>query len=701
MKRRSKVQFMVALSTCVLLQFSNPSLADQPAYTPDTSNWKCRLCPVSGGWLGEWDLGLIFVDDATPKFADYRGLDDDGIYLDTGGKASYRDDSGVYFNFFGRNVGLDSRALETRGGKQGSYELRAHYSEIPRYLGNETRTPFVGVGTDTLVLPASWQGAPHAGDDAGQSMTPATLRSKRKTFGGGLTVKMGRSWKVEADIERQAREGTSAFSGGLFAINAAIFPAPVDFTTDLFNMGLEYKGNRAQLLLEFSGSDFDNDNNSVTWDNPFTIGFGDDVSRSALEPDNEYYQFSLAGAVRFSPRFRISAKASIGEAEQNQAFLPYSVNPAHDELVLPRSSLGGKIETSMLNLSARLYIVLADRLDLTAQYKINERDNKTPVTTYTPILLEVFPADPVSNRPYGYERSQGKVELRFRPNYSFRLNAGLKKDTLERTFQSVRETEEDTYWGEMQFNAAAWANIRLKLDHMDRDATPYEQLDDNGRAENPLMRKFHLAERDRERATIELDLSPIDRLGLNLSYYTTDDDYKASVIGLTASEEQSYTLDLNFSPSKNTNLYAFVTEDKIDSEMSGATDIEAVPWRAYTEDSILTWGMGFSGQLNDRISCGLDYISSDSDGKILTDSGAGEAPFPVLETELQNLRLYVHYKVNDRWNLNLDAYREKYDTSDWLVDGIGPYDINGVLTMGQTSPDYDVNVVRLLARISF
>ena len=90
-------------------------------------------------------------------------------------------------------------------------------------------------------------------------------------------------------------------------------------------------------------------------------------------------------------------------------------------------------------------------------------------------------------------------------------------------------------------------------------------------------------------------------------------------------------------------------------------------------------------------------MSSDADGNILTDSGAGEGPFPVLTTELQNARVYLNYMINDRWGLGLDAYHEEYDTSDWYVDGIGPTDVTGLLSLGETSPDYSVNVIRLMA----
>jgi len=112
MKRCSKHQLLVALSFCILLPISNPAPAYETAEAPDTSKWVCKLCPISGGWIGEWDLGFIFVDDPTPKFADYRGMIDD-FYIEASGNSSYRNAEGHYFDFIGRNLGLDSRQFSS------------------------------------------------------------------------------------------------------------------------------------------------------------------------------------------------------------------------------------------------------------------------------------------------------------------------------------------------------------------------------------------------------------------------------------------------------------------------------------------------------------------------------------------------------------------------------------------------------------
>jgi MtrB/PioB family decaheme-associated outer membrane protein len=692
MKHRSTHSLLTAFGASLLTLLAAPVLADEGTEPPDTSNWVCKLCPAPGGWIGDWDLGVIYVDDPTPKFADYRGMLDHDWYLEASGDSSYRNADGYYFDFIGRNLGLKSRQLDMRGGNQGRWELRANYQEIPRYLGNGTVTPYDGVGTDTLTLPADWETQP---------MKPATLESKRKTYGAGFTLQFGSAWNWQADYERQDRSGTKAFGGGVFAINGAWLPAPLDTTTNLFNTGLEFNGQRGQVRLEFMGSEFKNDNASMTWDNPFAIGFGDEVSRSALEPDNKFQQISLAGAYRFSPRFRFSGKAYIGKAKQDVPFLPYSISPRYEDRELPRASLDGKLETSMYNLSGRFYLVLADRLDLTAAYKADERDNKTPVDIYTPVLMEALPMSPRSNRPYSYDRSQGKVELRWRPTFTTRLNGGFKRETLKRTYQEIHKSEEDSLWGEIAFTPWVWIDTRLKYEYLDRDTSEHEQQGNYDRAENPLMRKFNMADRKRNRGIVEVDLFPVEALGISLSYYVTDDDYKESVIGLTEAKESSINLDVNYALGKKAVFYGFYTYDKVKSELSGAPDAGDIPWNGFTDDQIRTWGLGVNGQINTKWSYGFDYISSKSEGEILVDSGAGEAPFPVLTTKLTNARVYLKYRMSERWGLGLDAYREQYDTEDWFIDGNGPLDVNGLLTMGDVSPDYDVYVIRATANLRF
>lgn len=690
MKRNKKYSLQLALSACLAATAGN-ALAAEPAEAPDTSNWACKLCVVPYGWYGTLDFGLIYVDDPTPKFADYRGLDRDGITPDLGGRGGWRTSSGHYFEFFGEKLPYDARKLALEGGLQGSYDFRLNYQDIPRYQSHNAVTPFAGEGTDRLTLPDGWSFA------AKVPLDPARLETKRTIIGGGLTFRAFDHWKFDIDVQRQEKKGSKAFGGGVFFVNAAAFPSPVFYETNRFDTSIEFANHWLQLRAGFSGADFNNNYTAITWDNPVSVGFGDEISRTALEPDNQYEQFSLSGAVRITDWLRFSGKVSSGEVTQDEPFLPYSINPNYADRPLPRESLDGRLETSMYNIAGRLQMRLAKGIDLTASYKSNERDNKTPVDVYEPVSFEIYPRPPRSNRPYGYEREQAKVELRFRPMRNLRLNAGVFSDDLERTYQEVLKTEEDGWFGEAQWSPVAMLDVRVKYDESERDADLSEQQGNYDRAENPLMRKFNMANRDRERATLEVDLIPTERMGLSFSWYETEDSYTESIIGLTNSEESAMSIDFNYLFGKDTNLYAFYVDETIEAALAGANGVGATPWTSDTKDSIETWGLGLSGSFKEKWTYGLDYVSSDSDGEIMTVNGDADTPFPVLTTSLQNIRLYAEYQLNDRWGIGLEAYNEEYKTADWLVDGVGPYSIDGVLTLGDESPDYDVNVIRIMA----
>ena len=691
MKRNKKYTLQLALGACLAITAGNALAADEKAEAPDTSNWVCKFCVVPYGWYGDLKFGVLWVDDPTPKFADYRGLIDDGFYADLNGVGGWKGEAGHYFDYYAKNVGLDSRIVRLDGGKQGTYDLRAGYQEIPRYLGHGTVTPFIGEGKDVLTLPADWSPV------SGGTMNVAKLETNRTVMDAGLTLRSFSNWRFDADVERQEKDGSKTSAGTLFFVNGALFPSPLKYTTDRFLTSLEYVNSWVQLRADYQASDFSNGYSSVTWDNPFTVGFGDELSRTGLMPDNKYQQFSFSGAVRITDWLRFNGKLSNGEAKQNDSFLPYSISPDYEDRPLPRESLNGKLETSMYNIAGRLSARLSKGLDLTASYKSSERDNKTPSDLYEPVMFEIYPRPARYNRIYSYERSLSRVELRWRALYNLRFLAGYRYEERDRTNQEVAHTEEDTWFGEAQWAPFAMLDMRLKYEDRKREASPSVQQGNYDRPNNPLMRKYNMANRDGDRTTVEVNLMPTERMGIAFSYYSTDDSYTESVVGLTGAEETAVSIDFNYQFGNGTNVYAFFTDENYQARIAGANGAGATPWNSDTEDQITSWGIGVSGKFGEKWGYGFDWISSDSEGDILTKlDGVGE-PFPTLTTELDNIRLYVDYDINERWAITLEAYNEQYDSTDWTVDGVGPLTVDGLLTMGEVSPDYDVNVVRVLA----
>ena len=681
------------------------SVAGQSVQAQETEPaiYSCKACVAYTGWRGTLDFGLGYVSEESLRFGDYRGLQEKGSYAALDGDVHFKNLQGHYFDLYARDLGYDSRQLKMRGGNTGFYELRFGWQEIPKYRGYGTQTPFLGVGSDHLALPVDWVHSSSTGGmtELQSSLAAAALKTERRTLDAGATLNFARNWSYRIDYQRQEKKGSRTLGGGLYMNNASIVPAPIDFTTDQFDMALAWSGNRAQIRLGFIGSYFDNGNDSVTWQNPFSANPKIAFFRAGLEPDNEYYQFNLSGTFALTQRIQLSGQASMGRLSQNDPFIPYTINPFYSDRPLPRTSLDGEIDTSTFNLAGKLFARVNNRLSFTARGKWDERDNNTPVDTYAPVVTDLVPVLDRQNRPYGYTREQYSADLRFKAHRNVRLSGGAGQKNVERTLQAAERTEETTYWGEIQANPFVSSQLRFKLESSSRDVSDYQQPDDGRPLDHPLMRKFNQADRDRERVVVELDLMPVGALGINLSYFQAKSDYKNSDVGLQESNDESYSINLNYAVGTKVNLYAFLTRDDIDADMLNFAGVGDIPWQAVTNDRITTFGIGLSSRINEKSSIGLDYVSSDSTGNILVQTGLQEDPFDPLKTDLSNAKIHYDREVNDHWGYKLYAEYEKYSSRDWAIDGLGADGLGSVLTMGEQSPGYSAWYLRVQASYRF
>jgi MtrB/PioB family decaheme-associated outer membrane protein len=678
-----------ALLPLVMLSGYSPLAAAEEA---DLKIYKCKQCVKYTGWRGNLDFGFSYVNNDSLRFGDYRGLEKEGLYAAVDGDAYYRDLQGRYIDIYARDLGYDSRQFDIRGGSRGSYEFRFGWNEIPKYRGYGTQTPFMGSGGDYLTLPEDWVKAnTTVGMTALQgSLVPEALKTQREVLDVGFSLDFARSWSYNFDYQRQKKDGTRMLGAGMYFSNASILPAPVQYTTDIFDMDLTWAGKRSQVQLGFMSSKFDNGYSSLSWENPFNSAPQHSFFRAALEPGNKFYQFNLSGNYYFTPKISMSGQAAMGRLKQNEPFLPYTSNPVYGDLPLPRASLDAQLDTSTYNLSGKLYARLNNKLSFTARGKWDERDNKTPVDIYTPVVTDLVTIKPRYNRPYSYKRQLYSADLRYRAHRVIRLSGGVRQQNIDRTLQEVETSKETTWWGEAKLNPSYKAQFRVKLESANRDISDYLARDDGSPVDHPLMRKFNMADRERDRLLLEFDYMATEALGINLSFAQADANYDDSPLGLQESEDETWSFNVNYAFGKNVNAYAFYTHDDIEASMLNATSISATPWTANTRDKITTYGIGLSANISKKSSLGIDYVSSDSTGNISVQTDDLEDPFDPLETDLSNFRVHFDYDFNDRWGYKLYAEHEEYDSQDWGIDGLGVAGVKSILSMGELSPDYDV-----------
>lgn len=685
--------------TILLLSISASTLAADN----DFNHWKCKFCPSIDGWYGDLSFGLGYSDQYNLAFANYRGLDDNGLFLSLNGELHYRNDKGIYFNLYAHDLGLESRQIKINTGKQGKYKYRLGWNEISKYRGFDSRTPFLGVGTETLTLPSNWQPGNNTTDltQLENSLSNTDLKTHRKILDVGFEINFESNWQYQIDYQNQKKQGTRPYGGGLFIFNSSIFPAPVDFNTDQIDMRLSYSGKRSHIQFSALGSWFKNHNNSITWQNPFETQDSTQTLRSSLEPDNNFYQLSMNGTFLISPKVRASGQVTIGRIKQDEAFLPYSINLDFSDRQLPRLSLDGRLDTSTFNLSGKISARVNNKLTLTSRIKINERDNKTPVDLYSPITTDLASLGNRRNRPYSYKKKKYSLDMRYRAHRNIRFNAGIKYKDTDRTLQHIENSKEDIYWGEIKLFPTDYAQIRLKVENSDRDVSDYLQTDDGGPIDHPLLRKFNQADRNRENSQIQIDINPSEKLGINLSYYYAQDKYRESPIGLQDSDDSSYTLDINYAIADKINLSAFYGKNDINARLTNAITESEPIWTGETNDEITTKGFGLNSQINLNSQMGLNFIKSNSIGLISVQTDLNEAPFTPLLTDLKNTTLFFEYQVNKRWGYRINAEHESYNSTDWGIDGIATDGLADVLLLGTQSPNYDAWIVRLQARYQF
>ena len=672
----------------------------------DISKFKCEKCPFEEGFSGEIEVGVGNVSDDSFKFGEYNGLYEEGAFAVVNAKARYRDLDASYLDISARELGLDSRSLNIEGGRQGRYDLMLRYDEIGHYISDTVRTPYQGNGSASLSLPAGWV---TANSTAGMTALDASLQSvevkqQRTRLELGASLIPASAWKYDLNVRRETREGNrraaGAFLSGSFFSNAAELIEPVDYVTDEVDVSASYIGKKWQATLAYYGSFFSNDDDALTWENAFTpVVAGADTGQRALPPDNKFHQILLSAGYSMSKRTRLSGDIAVGRMEQDEEFLPATINTSLTVPALPRTSADAQVDTLVADL--RLVSAISRDFKINASMNYSDHDNQTPQSSYDRVITDAVVAAARTNQPYSFTRQRARLGGDYRVNRSTRVAAGLDYERYERELQEVDETKENTVWGKLIVRARDFTDMTFRVAQANRNASAYQPVAETDPAQNPLLRKYNMADRERSSAGVSTNsmLSETASFGISLDY--ANDDYDESTLGLIEASESSINIDTSVLLSERSSLHLFLGRQRIQSLQTGSQSATVADWTAQNTDTVDSAGIGLKHRLKgDRLDVGADLVLSRSTGQVIITSGAPEA-FPELEVDLDSIKLYADYRLRDNMSIHAAYWYERYDSSDWAVDNVDPDTVANLLSFGEDSPDYEINVVTVSLRYKF
>ena len=702
--------------SAVLVAANGSSFAEDNSEAPE--NWRCKFCEFEETqWIHEIELGLLYLSDSSFKYGRYIGLEDEGYDLITNYSGRFRDEDGYYVDIAAAELGLDSRSLSIAGGRQGRSSYLFHYNETPYLVSDSGQTPFNGVGDNGLALPGNWVGADETGDMSSleQSLNSVDIHSKRKDLTFAYNHSLNSRIEYFLKFEHLRKDGIQSLGGSFgvddgFSTVAAILPSPIDYVTNQLDIGLNYHYNKWNASVAYFGSFFTNEYDSLTWENPFEDpgstkpGSVSTEGRLALAPDNTFHQLRVSATYQFSTRTRFFGSASVGRMLQDENFLPYSVNAGLATEALPVSSLDGTINTSDIRLG--ISASPTRKLSINARFKQNERDNQTDSNTYSYVITDTQTSlMPRTNLPYSFRKAELELSARYRLTRDISIQGGVDRRTEERTDQEVDKTTDDTGWAKAHFNVFGVVDAETKLSRSSRDIDDYLQVDEIVLPENPLLRKYNMADRDRDQADVQFNISPTGKIDIGVFGTYAKDDYEKSQIGLTENIYVATGLDISLFPTKFLDLHAFVTKESYESSQAGSQTFSEPDWHADSEDETTTTGITANFHIiEDVLDIGVSLTHTETVESMTLSSDTltlSLQSLPDATTEFQSGNVFINYAISETMSLKLSYVYEKYEETDFAIADITASTLSDILLLGQEDDDYEVHLLAASVRYKF
>ncbi len=571
---------------------------------------------------GEASTGVRQTDEdsRSSKFGEYRDLED-GFVFDL--LSYHRDwaDKAWFLDFQGLNALRGDESYRLGFGLHGKFDVDLSYDRTPHLVSREGRTIMDADGSllripgqirsDFQALDDTTDATYVTGDTAGTVALAEQLIAaqsfqdigvSRQKAAAGASWRVGKSWSLRFDASSELRTGTRPLGTGTYQRRATgagaahqmdqfralgqELAAPIDERTSRIGVGVHFVHKRFMVDFGVEAVAFDNAFGDIRWDNPFRATdlasgtFRNRFSRGLIDslPDNTATTASVTGSVDLPGRSRLSVLLSQTNSVQDDPFSPYTLNTAisaaagfnvTNPKTLPGESLDGDVTTTHGSLLFTTHPIKP--LSVTARYRLYDYKNDSEEFIFPGYAAfgesawrtNIVGTVPIENHLYEYTRTNYGVDVTWRFVRQFALQAAVGRESWDRVERAVETTDEDIAGLTVMVDPADWLSFRAGFRAQSRefDGAYDPELED------PDLRQFDQANRDRDAQSLQVQITPTDRVSIGLAYDVRKDDYPDSPRGLQEAKGTVTGIDVTVSATDRVSFYVLGGFDKMESDL--------------------------------------------------------------------------------------------------------------------------------------
>jgi MtrB/PioB family decaheme-associated outer membrane protein len=509
---------------------------------------------------------------------------------------------GLYqIDFGGKNVGYRDQNYYLDFSQAGQQYLDLGWDQTPHLYSTSAQTPWLGVGTNALTLPAGC--ASRFNTTAATVTSAPCLQSnttdvgiRRDTAAVEYRWTPTDAWDVRANLTNMHRSGTQV--DGVVGMGPGGFPfgpnqviKPVSDTTQNFGVNGEYAGTsfwqqRYTYKVGYQGSVYNDSLSSYTVQNPYCTGNSCEnaalspFDRLSTPPSNQMNAATSTLAADLPFKSRYVGTVNFTAMTQNAAFIPITNNPNAPAAVagvlpalngVPQTSLNGNIDTLLSNNVVTTNITP----DLTskANYRYYNFQNNTPellLGTLTSGTANVWPSydqnalteKTIRSLSIGYVKQNAGEELTWRPSSSWHLGVAYGYERYDYTRVDATATTENSGKAFADWKPTSWVTFRSSGYYSDRTATNYSYLANvasiqfptttpanNNFFYNPAYMQLMIDGRQRTKANLAMDIVVVRGLTITPNFKYQDDHYGLNALtqlGLADSSSWNGGVDVTY-----------------------------------------------------------------------------------------------------------------------------------------------------------